>query len=168
MSPLNEEETQNTDEDSDEEVFVYPVEPVQFPAETGHGDLGTSSSRPQRPSPAQLESLYAAASSGDLPLMKNIFETALHNGQVQSFALANEASTRTGLTAFHVVSSRGHLEAVKWRKYTPEILRLVLLMKSTVLEECGAIPDLEDKEGEVCIVSIHYASLMTLGADRIT
>ena len=69
------------------------------------------------PSPAQLESLQAAASSGDLTLLKKLFRTALQTGNVEPFALANDASPRTGLTALHAASSRGYLDIVKWREY---------------------------------------------------
>ena len=68
------------------------------------------------PSPAQLESLQAAASSGDLPLLKKLFKTALQTGEVEPFALANDASPRTGLTALHAAASRGYLDIVKWRE----------------------------------------------------
>lgn len=68
------------------------------------------------PSPAQLESLYAAASSGDLPLLKRLFRNALERNDVEQFNLANDASTRTGFTALHVAASRGYLEIVQWRK----------------------------------------------------
>ncbi len=71
---------------------------------------------PQKlPSPAQLESLYAAASSGDLPLLKRLFRNALERNDVEQFNLANDASTRTGFTALHVAASRGFLEIVQWR-----------------------------------------------------
>ena len=69
----------------------------------------------QHPSPAQLESLQAAASGGDLTLLKKLFATALQTGEVESFALANDASPRTGLTALHAAASRGYLDIVKWR-----------------------------------------------------
>lgn len=68
------------------------------------------------PSPAQLESLQAAASSGDLVLLQKLFHTALQTGEVEPFALANDASPRTGLTALHAASSRGYLDIVKWRE----------------------------------------------------
>jgi hypothetical protein len=68
------------------------------------------------PSPAQLESLQAAASSGDLVLLKKLFRTALQTGDVEPFALSNDASPRTGLTALHAAASRGFLDVVKWRK----------------------------------------------------
>lgn len=71
---------------------------------------------PTLPSPAQLESLYAAASSGDLPLLKRLFRNALKSNDVQQFSLANDASTRTGFTALHAAASRGYLDIVQWRE----------------------------------------------------
>ncbi|KAJ3573339.1 hypothetical protein NP233_g2492 [Leucocoprinus birnbaumii] len=94
---------------------------------------------PSLPSPAQLESLCAAASSGDLPLLKRLFVHAVESNAVQQFSLANDASTRTGFTALHAASSRGHLDIVQW-----------------LIEDCGAMPDLEDREGET---ALHKAAL---------
>ncbi|KAH9179488.1 hypothetical protein EDB89DRAFT_1841289 [Lactarius sanguifluus] len=90
-------------------------------------------------SPAQLEALYAAASSGDLPLLQGIIRNASETSNVEPFSLVNDASSRTGLTALHASASRGYLDIVKW-----------------LVESCGAIPDLEDKEGET---SLHKAAL---------
>lgn len=105
----------------------------------------------RHPSATQLEAIQTAASSGDLVLLRQLFRSALHTGEIEPFALANDASPRTGLTALHAAASRGRLEIVKWRtsdicdsqreKSDPYIV--------TVMEECGAIPDIEDKEGEV-------------------
>jgi hypothetical protein len=67
-------------------------------------------------SPAQLEALYAAASSGDLPLLQGIVRNASQTGNVEPFSLVNDASSRTGLTALHASASRGYLDIVKWRK----------------------------------------------------
>lgn len=104
---------QRDHEDEDEE-FVYP------------GETSADSSAPQiviprqlHPSPAQLESLYAAASSGDLTLLKRLFKSALETGDVQPFSLANDASSRTGFTALHAAASRGYLHIVKWREFSP-------------------------------------------------
>ena len=72
---------------------------------------------PSRPSPAQLEALSAAASQGDLVLLKMLFATALQSGDLEAFALANDASSRTGFTALHVAASRGYFDIVKWREY---------------------------------------------------
>ncbi|KAI0254909.1 hypothetical protein BJV78DRAFT_885846 [Lactifluus subvellereus] len=85
-----------------------------------------------RASPAQLEALYAAASSGDLSLLQKIIQNASQTGNVEPFSLVNDASSRTGLTALHAAANRGYIDIVKW-----------------LVESCGAIPDLEDKEGEV-------------------
>ncbi len=102
-------ENESDDNTSDEEEFVYPTEAVNIEIP----DKPTSY-RQSHPSPAQLESLYAAASSGDLPLLKRLFKTAVKNGDVESFALANHASTRTGLTALHVATSRGYHDIAVW------------------------------------------------------
>lgn len=96
--------------ESDEE-FVYPsvtAAKVETVEEVPR--------QPHPPSPAQLESLYAAASSGDLLLLKRLFRSALENGEVEHFALANDASSRTGFTTLHAAASRGYLEIVTWRK----------------------------------------------------
>lgn len=71
---------------------------------------------PSHPSPAQLEALSAAASQGDLVLLKKLFATALQGGDLEAFALANDASSRTGFTALHAAASRGYLDIVKWRE----------------------------------------------------
>ncbi|CAG8779036.1 1883_t:CDS:2, partial [Acaulospora colombiana] len=55
-------------------------------------------------------------------------------GNTEAFALANDATTRTGLTPLHGAASRGHIEIVQWR----------------------AIADIEDKEGET---ALHKAAL---------
>jgi Ankyrin repeats (many copies) len=67
-------------------------------------------------SPAQLEALYAAASSGDLLLLQRIIRNASQTGNVEPFSLVNDASSRTGLTALHAAASRGYLDIVKWRE----------------------------------------------------
>lgn len=69
-----------------------------------------------RASPAQLEALYAAASSGDLSLLQKTIRNASQTGNVEPFSLVNDASSRTGLTALHAASSRGYIDIVKWRK----------------------------------------------------
>ncbi|KAI0049653.1 hypothetical protein FA95DRAFT_849563 [Auriscalpium vulgare] len=78
----------------------------------------TANSTPSlaEPSPAQLEALYAAASSGDLPLLKRTIQNAAQSTNVEPFSLVNGASSRTGLTALHAASSRGYLNTVNRRK----------------------------------------------------
>jgi hypothetical protein len=110
-SPQHDKNATSSDED---EEFVYPTS--QATLERGHN---LSSSREAQPSPAQLESLYAAASSGDLPLLKRLFKTAVENGEVEPFGLANHASTRTGFTALHAAASRGYHDIAVWCKLIP-------------------------------------------------
>ena len=71
----------------------------------------------QKPTQAQLEALYAAASSNDLRLLQNLFRNACQNEDAEAFVLANDAAVRTGLTALHAAASRGYLEIVQWRKF---------------------------------------------------
>ena len=68
------------------------------------------------PSPAQLEAIYAAASSGDLVQLQRLFRTAAEDQGVDAFSLANDATSRTGLTPLHAACSRGHLDVAQWRK----------------------------------------------------
>jgi Ankyrin repeats (many copies) len=67
-------------------------------------------------SPAQLEALYAAASSGDFPLLQRIIRNASQTANIEPFSLVNDASSRTGLTGLHAAASRGYLDIVKWCK----------------------------------------------------
>lgn len=99
----------NLSEDDDEE-FIYPAAPPMADVDTLH----ISPPRQAHPSPAQLESLYAAASSGDLPLMKRLFKSALESAEVEPFNLANDASSRTGFTALHAAASRGYYDIAVW------------------------------------------------------
>ncbi|KAF9483941.1 hypothetical protein BDN70DRAFT_212047 [Pholiota conissans] len=121
------EEEEEEEEEEEDEEFIYPASNLQ----TDNG-AHLSTLRQVHPSPAQLESLYAAASSNDLPLLKRLFRSALENGEIEPFSLANDASTRTGFTALHAAASRGFYDMTVW-----------------LIEDCGAMPDLEDREGEV-------------------
>lgn len=73
----------------------------------------------RKPTQAQLEALYSAASSNDLRLLQNLFRNACKNEDVEEFALANDAAVRTGLTALHAAASRGYLGIVQWREFIP-------------------------------------------------
>jgi len=112
--PINIHVSQNPSQDgndSDNEEFVYQSEVSNLPHSTHH-----SSFRQVHPSQAQLESLYAAASSGDLHLLQRLFKNALENGNVEPFSLANEASSRTGFTTLHTAASKGYHSMVVWCK----------------------------------------------------
>ena len=84
----------------------------------------------QKPTQAQLEALYAAASSNDLGLLQNLFRNACQNENVEAFALANDAAARTGLTALHAAASRGYLEIVYWRKSISPPIRVIPCLPS--------------------------------------
>ncbi|KAJ8523510.1 hypothetical protein ONZ45_g35 [Pleurotus djamor] len=124
---------------SDEEEFVYPGSTNETTEDDAPLPIDPSAPSNAEPSPAQLEALHAAASSGDLSFLRRLFQNAVESGNVQPFNLANHASTRTGATVLHAAAARGYLEIVQW-----------------LIEDCGAIPDLEDKEGET---ALHKAAL---------
>jgi hypothetical protein len=101
----------SSDDESGDE-FLYPgaSEEPEHPAEN---QIPAVVSQPH-PSPAQLEALFAAASAGDLLLVQRLFRSALTTSDVGAFALANDASSRTGLTALHAAASRGYVDIVQW------------------------------------------------------
>jgi hypothetical protein len=103
-----------------------------------------------QPTPAQLEALYAAASSGNIDRLKVLFAEAREDSGIEAFALANDASSRTGLTVLHAAASRGFRNIVKWRAFGIFLAYKTLTYSLKVIENCGAIPGMEDKEGEVC------------------
>ncbi|QRW16388.1 ankyrin repeats [Rhizoctonia solani] len=148
------------DEDDDDEEFVYPGEPepatepapvpkvtpqppvddpLSAQSEAAPLTLAIPAPAESQPSPqptsAQLDAIYNAAAAGSLLEMQSLFADT----RVPAFALANDAAPRTGLTALHAAASRGKVAVVRW-----------------LIEECGAMSDLEDKEGET---SLHKAAL---------
>lgn len=72
-------------------------------------------SRAPEPTRAQLESLYAGASAGDLDGFQKLVNDVAKASECEPFALVNDATSRTGLTPLHAAASRGHLDIVKWR-----------------------------------------------------
>jgi hypothetical protein len=125
-----------TTDDSDDEEFIYPVDEQEQHTSPDISTMSVSSSHAQhsapalpeveddtheaeappqpQPSPAQLEALFASSSSGDLRQLQSIFRNARETAAVEPFALANDASSRTGLTALHAAASRGYLDIVSW------------------------------------------------------
>jgi hypothetical protein len=102
----------SSSEDESGDEFLYPgaSDEPEHPAENQIPAAVSQS----HPSPAQLEALFAAASAGDLPLVQRLFRSALTTSDVGAFALANDASSRTGLTALHAAASRGYVDIVQW------------------------------------------------------
>ena len=122
------EDTGNNEHDSEEEEFRYPVSP-ESPVATGpfEPEPGPSSVIPPvpepeveqpkpivHPTPVQLKALYDAGLSGDLVTLRQIVSNATASGEIEAFALVNDASPITGLTVVHACASRGHLDALKW------------------------------------------------------
>lgn len=103
-------DTSRRHEDDSDEEFVYPGAD-EDESSTAHAHQSSS-----QPSPAQLESLYAASSSGDLAQLQRLFKNATETNNVQPFSLANDATSRTGFTVLHAAASRGYLDIVTWRE----------------------------------------------------
>ncbi|KAJ3892916.1 hypothetical protein GG344DRAFT_87465 [Lentinula edodes] len=99
------------------------------------------------PTPAQLESSYAASSSGDLSLLQKIFVTAHETGGVSAFSLANDASTRTGLTALHAAASRGYEDVVRWSLHNA-CSKGYLDIVRYLCEEGGATESVDDDDSD--------------------
>ena len=95
---------------------VSPVPVIVSPSPPSPSPPPPARPPKQKPSQEQLEALYTAASSNDLPLLQKLFRNACQNENVEEFAFANDAAVRTGLTALHAAASRGYLEIVQWRK----------------------------------------------------
>lgn len=126
--PQSRDSTHEEQEDSDDEPFVYPgssephtedvlAHPV---ASAGEPVIPAEAIHPQGPvrrpvaSPEQLEEIYSAAATGDLFLLQTLFQSALASGDLEAFALANSATSRTGLTPLHAAASRGHVDILQW------------------------------------------------------
>jgi hypothetical protein len=112
---LHGDEVEEAEEDDGDEPFVYPGATEESSPVEDTQPIVTQPSLVEH-DPVQLEQIYSAAVSGDLPLLQDLFQSAI-SGNTEAFALANDASSRTGLTPLHGAASRGHLEVVKWREY---------------------------------------------------
>lgn len=120
---------------------------------------------PSRPSPAQLEALSAAASQGDLVLLKKLFATALQGGNLEPFALANDASSRTGFTALHAAASRGYSDIVKWREFCiasrPCATRLIMSCQSLkIAVRYQTWRTAKGRLGRPCSLSVSFSDLV--------
>ena len=70
--------------------------------------------------------------SGSLEELQNFLSQVIKTSQITAFALANEPNPASGLVPIHYAAKEGRTEILKW-----------------LIENVGAIVDVEDREGEV-------------------
>ncbi|CAI2184165.1 13535_t:CDS:2 [Funneliformis geosporum] len=83
--------------------------------------------------------IHEATAAGNFIRVKELLAPHGSGEATSAFLLANEASPSSGLTPLHYAASRGHLEIVKW-----------------LIDEAGAIVDLEDQTGETALLKASY------------
>ncbi|GAA5857263.1 hypothetical protein JCM8547_009404 [Rhodosporidiobolus lusitaniae] len=138
-----------------------PVDPSSAsPSSSGPPDLPpspieysstpqTSSPLPALPPPDRTPSRASSSKGYDPTVLRNLISTAASNGDLErlksliagnkggdeagpsAFTLANKTSPHTGLAPLHYAAQAGHVDVVQW-----------------LVEEAGAMPELEDAEGE--------------------
>ncbi|BGO96805.1 hypothetical protein NBRC10513v2_000741 [Rhodotorula toruloides] len=104
--------------------------------------------RDERAHPVRTASTASSSKGYEPTVLRNLISTACQNGDLERlvslmsrsggeadgsnrFTLANQTSPHTGLAPLHYAAQRGHVDVVKW-----------------LIEECGAMPELEDGDGE--------------------
>lgn len=132
------------EEDDDEEAFVYPgtADDAEEEEQQAEPEPAPLVSEPEAPAPApaapavELPPIdYAAlaqlATNAPLSFLQAFFTRVSLQGH-SSFALANEPSPSSGLVPLHYAAREGRADVVRW-----------------LVEEAGAMVELEDREGEV-------------------
>lgn len=148
-----------SEEGEEEEAFRYTVSPLVETAPRSDSPPAVSLSHSTQVSLAQLTSILSAAGSGNIWSFQRQFDAIIHRTNMTPFTLANEASPRTGFTVLHVASTKGHLDIVKWRKFSSRLISTSLSICAIVIEDCGAMVDLEDKENEVIKLYWSYLTI---------
>lgn len=137
----------NHDDEEEDEAFVYPVSSNQEVVNGHHApsaadesarpsqedeDAPPATDAPRQPPPAiDYERLHQLCISGTLESLQQFFQQTTDSG-VSSFALANEANPSSGLMPIHYAAKQGRLDVLKW-----------------LVEDVGALVEIEDREGEV-------------------
>ncbi|GEM06499.1 ankyrin repeat protein [Rhodotorula toruloides] len=105
--------------------------------------------RNEREHPVRTASTASSSKGYEPTVLRNLISTACQNGDIERlvslmsgaggdganesnrFTLANQTNPHTGLAPLHYGAQRGHVDVIKW-----------------LIEDCGAIPELEDGDGE--------------------
>lgn len=102
---------------------AHPSEPASAPA---------PAPAPAPSAPIDHARLSHLCSTGPLSALQAFFASTAAEAGTSSFALANEANPASGYSPLHYAAREGKLEIAKW-----------------LVEECGALVEMEDREGEV-------------------
>lgn len=96
--------------------------------------LASTSTASQSSASASIDYAYLQrlCISGSLEELQNFFSEVVKTSQITAFALANEPNPASGLVPIHYAAKEGRTEILKW-----------------LIENVGAIVDVEDREGEV-------------------
>ncbi|CAO1635991.1 unnamed protein product [Jaminaea pallidilutea] len=98
-----------------------------------------ATSSTSRPANIDYDQVHKLATSGSLADLQRFFETTSRTNQLSTFALANEPSPASGLMLIHHAAKTGKLDVLRW-----------------LVEEAGALVEIEDREGET---ALHKAAL---------
>ncbi|PWN26435.1 hypothetical protein BDZ90DRAFT_38888 [Jaminaea rosea] len=135
----------NEEEEEEEEDFVYPSgtndvvhvgsvtssSPLPSEGMQGSGDQSKGPPRP-RPRPIDYQRLHELCTSGSLESLQLFFQQTTEMTGTSSFALANEPNPSSGQMPIHYAAKQGKLDLLKW-----------------LVEDVGALVEIEDREGEV-------------------
>jgi hypothetical protein len=90
--------------------------------------------------PSLYEAITQACICGSLPTLRSLFHpSSLPDDYPPAFTLSNTPHPHTGLTPLHYAASRGHLDIARY-----------------LVDECGALVDMEDPSGETALHKAAY------------
>jgi hypothetical protein len=110
---------------------------LKLPSNSFNHNIRGTTSYPRYSEDGSIESdldIHEAAAAGNFTRVKELLapQGSVSGETTSAFLIANEFSPSSGLTPLHYAASRGHYEIVRW-----------------LIDEAGAIVDLEDQTGEV-------------------